>query len=147
MKRSARPTKKDKRQAEAKESFARLCKVVDRLRRDNTPFPTPFERAASLLLILYRDAPTDEVTDAALAMIQIAASGKDLSIDDTINSLVGICADEVRRDAMRPTIDDALAHRLRLLFNRLPNDPTILARTEEFDDSIARLASETSETP
>jgi hypothetical protein len=143
MKRSARPTKKEKREVEAKESFARLCKVVDRLRRDNTPFPTPFERAASLLLLLYKeDAPSDEVTDAALAMVQIAASGQDLSIDDTINSLVGICADEVRRDAMRSTIDDGLAHRLRLLFNHLPTDQTTIARSVEFDQALARLASE-----
>jgi hypothetical protein len=141
-------TKRERKAVDAAESHARLCAVVDRLRPragvskvQLYPQATPFERAATKLLAMYHGAPADEVTDAALTMIKIADLGG-ISIEDACESLVGVCADIIRRDAVRDTMDEGSAHHLRLLFTHTPTDQNILDRSAEFDVKMAELAKE-----
>mgnify|MGYP003423268993 FL=1 len=157
MKRKPKLTRRERQADEAKAARARLTAIVQRLvcsPADKAtalrPTATPFERAAALLLTMYEPAvedqpiPHDEVVDAALVMVDIMQQGRELSIEDAVESMVGICADSARSAAVKAELNPALAHHLRLLFTRLPTNPTILARSAEFDVSMDRLASEIS---
>jgi hypothetical protein len=147
MKRSPKLTKRERQSAQAEESRQRLMLVVNRCRAaiaDGTESPnhTSFERAARRLLSVYQDAPADEVTDAAIAMIEMAQGKSEFSVEEAIDSLAGICADEVRREAVRAELDATTARRLRLLFSRTPTSETIMARSAAFDQRLAEMARE-----
>jgi hypothetical protein len=147
MKRSPKLTKRERQTAGAKASHERLRVVAERCRAvivaGGKPITTtPFERAVCGLLSMYESPAGDEVVDAAIAMIDIAAQGQNLSVEEAIESLVGMCADEVRRDAIKASMDATTAQRLRLLFTSLPTSPTILARSAEFDRRLAAIAKE-----
>ena len=153
MKRKPKLTKREQQTVEAEAARKRLAKVVDRIRSTTSnqmaaamPTATPFERAVAHLITMYepsvddRAIPTEELVDAALAMVEIAQKGRDISVEETVESLVGICADAVRRDAVKTELDDTLVGRLRLLFTRPPTNPTILARSAAFDERMDELA-------
>lgn len=149
MKRRPKLTKRERQAATAEESRTRLIKVVERLMADPNRVivgnVTSFEEATICLLDMYADATAEETMDAAVAMLEIAQQDASLAIPQVVESLVGICADEARRDAAHAELASRhphTAHRLRLLFTHLPTNPTILARSAEFDASMARLASE-----
>ena len=155
MKRKPKLTKRERQDKDAADSRARLVKIVERVASTTAnriaatlPSATTFEQAVGMLLTMYEPPageqalPTDEVLDAALVMLEILQQGKGLSVNEAIESLVGICADSARSDAVKAELDTSLHHRLRLLFNHQPTNPTILARSAEFDASMDRLASE-----
>jgi hypothetical protein len=155
MKRKPKLTKRERQEKEAAESRTRLIKIVERIANTTAnriaaalPSSTTFEQAVSTLLTMYEPStgepplPTDEILDAALVMLEIMQRGKGLSVNEAIESLVGICADTARSEAVKAELDTSLSHRLRLLFNHQPTNPTILARSADFDASMDRLASE-----